>query len=282
MLHMGRRQPSTSRTHSAGASRSQAMLEFALALPVLLMLIFGIVDFALIFQAWLSVENIARQTVRLAVTGEYDPSFCPVIGPGGLAGCQGDTYLQEQDVARLETIRRDAGQWEVALFKSPTNNQSAKGYLHVTVCSNRDADHSGTPDFVYTQPVLGSSTYAACSPTEDAGGQGDNVYIFVDFNHPLITPFLSQIWPIIHLVSYRQGVVETFRTSRSIAQLDQGLQPPTQPHQPPVDTFTPAPPPGTPGSTLESGTETPHPDAAGSLRAYRQSGGGWDGHKLQQ
>ncbi len=144
MLHMGRRQPSTSRTHSAGASRSQAMLEFALALPVLLMLIFGIVDFALIFQAWLSVENIARQTVRLAVTGEYDPSFCPVIGPGGLAGCQGDTYLQEQDVARLETIRRDAGQWEVALFKSPTNNQSAKGYLHVTVCSNRDANHSGT------------------------------------------------------------------------------------------------------------------------------------------
>ena len=59
-----------------GKSRAQALVEFALALPVLLALVFGIIDFALIFQAWLSVENVARQTVRYAVTGEYNVENC--------------------------------------------------------------------------------------------------------------------------------------------------------------------------------------------------------------
>ena len=34
------------------ASHSQALLEFALALPILLMLLFGIIDLAALFQAW--------------------------------------------------------------------------------------------------------------------------------------------------------------------------------------------------------------------------------------
>ncbi len=68
--------PSKRKGSHGAASRSQALLEFALALPILLMLLFGIIDLAALFQAWLTVENIARQTVRYAVTGQYDPTFC--------------------------------------------------------------------------------------------------------------------------------------------------------------------------------------------------------------
>ncbi len=41
--------------HWAGAGRSQGMVEFALAAPVLLMLLFAVVDFSLLFSAWLLI-----------------------------------------------------------------------------------------------------------------------------------------------------------------------------------------------------------------------------------
>ena len=51
-------------------------MEFALILPVLLLMLFGIIEFARILQAWLSVENGARFGVRYAVTGEYNTTYC--------------------------------------------------------------------------------------------------------------------------------------------------------------------------------------------------------------
>lgn len=55
---------------------AQSFVEFALALPILLMLVFGIIEFGRLMQAWLALENGARFAVRYAVTGNYDPQFC--------------------------------------------------------------------------------------------------------------------------------------------------------------------------------------------------------------
>jgi len=57
-------------------SKAQGMLEFALALPVLLLMVFGIIEFGRLMQAWLALENGARFAVRYAVTGNYDPQYC--------------------------------------------------------------------------------------------------------------------------------------------------------------------------------------------------------------
>ena len=51
------------------------MVEFALTLPVLLLLIFGIIEFGRVLQAWLALENGARFAIRYAVTGNYNPSI---------------------------------------------------------------------------------------------------------------------------------------------------------------------------------------------------------------
>jgi len=40
--------------------RGQSMAEFALALPVTLILMFGIIEFGRIFQAWVTLQNSAR------------------------------------------------------------------------------------------------------------------------------------------------------------------------------------------------------------------------------
>ena len=55
-----------------GKKRGQGMLEFALVLPIVLLLIVGIIEFARIFEAWLVITNAARTGVRYATTGEYN------------------------------------------------------------------------------------------------------------------------------------------------------------------------------------------------------------------
>ena len=53
-------------------SRGQSMVEFALTLPVLLLKIMGIVEFARIMHAFLAVQNAARFAARYASSGEYN------------------------------------------------------------------------------------------------------------------------------------------------------------------------------------------------------------------
>ncbi|MRS04774.1 pilus assembly protein, partial [bacterium] len=55
---------------------AQSLVEFALTLPVLLLLVFGIIEFGRILQAWLALENGARFAIRYAVTGNYNPTYC--------------------------------------------------------------------------------------------------------------------------------------------------------------------------------------------------------------
>jgi len=56
--------------------KAQGLIEFALALPILLLLIFGIIEFGRLLQAWLALQNGARFGVRYAITGEYNPEYC--------------------------------------------------------------------------------------------------------------------------------------------------------------------------------------------------------------
>jgi Flp pilus assembly protein TadG len=57
--------PATPRPKREG----QSLVEFALVAPLILLLVFGIIDIARIIQAQVSVNNAARQAVRFAITG---------------------------------------------------------------------------------------------------------------------------------------------------------------------------------------------------------------------
>ena len=81
--------------------KGQAITEFALILPLLLLLIFGIIEFARLFQAYLVIVNSASFGVRYAVTGEYEPGYCTDMdGNGSL--CSGASENEEIDAARLD------------------------------------------------------------------------------------------------------------------------------------------------------------------------------------
>jgi len=50
----------------------QTLVEFALTLPLFLLLIFGTIEFGRLFQAWVTIQNSAREAARYATTGQWD------------------------------------------------------------------------------------------------------------------------------------------------------------------------------------------------------------------
>lgn len=59
--------------------KGQAMMELALVLPVLLLLLFGCVEFGSVFGAYLMVNNLARDGARYGVVGHTDPQITAQI-----------------------------------------------------------------------------------------------------------------------------------------------------------------------------------------------------------
>jgi len=216
--------------------RAQGTLEFAVAFPVFLLLVFVVIELARVFYAWATIENNARAAARYLSTGQYDEALC-------LSGCA-DPADREQ--ARLRAGLMRAREVLYGLLITTFGEQAGgpgsdqPGFYGVTICSSRAG-------FEFDPVTL------RCEPGNDAGGPGDRVVVVVRHNHMIITPFLRPIVAYIPLIARREIINERFRTVRLL-----GLPPqiPTVP-PPPTPTFTPAPT-NTPTPTVPP-TDTPTP-----------------------
>ncbi len=183
--------------------RGQGMVEFMLILPVMLIVLFVVIELARLLAAWLAVENGARFGVRYAVTGEFDPAYCAGF-PGGV--CDDPA---EVDAARIPSIKDAIRSGAVGILRDETMADGTPRFFLMTVCSNE-------PGYVYTEPDPGVPITSDCAPGEHPGAPGMPVVVAVNFDHPLIVPFLSTWWPQLRLVATREGIVERFRTSRVV------------------------------------------------------------------
>ncbi len=184
-------------------SPAQALVEFALILPILLLVLFTIIETARLLHAWVTVENGARFGVRYAVTGGYEDLYCAGF-TGGI--CNDQT---ERDAARIPSIRDAALSGAASVWRDPTAPDGTPGFLKITVCSNKTG-------VVYFPPDVSTSTSADCQPLEDAGGPGNRVSVTVDFDHPIISPLINTVLPKVRLSARREGIVEQFRVARVI------------------------------------------------------------------
>lgn len=55
------------------SEKGQSLVEFALVLPILALLLFGIVDFGRIFHAYLTIDHAGREAARAASVGKSKP-----------------------------------------------------------------------------------------------------------------------------------------------------------------------------------------------------------------
>jgi len=83
--------------------RGQVLVEFALLLPLFLMIVVGIIQFAIALNFWLDMQRIANQGARWAVVNEYPG--CPRTGPN-TPTCTPtlQNYLASQKVAQGENL----------------------------------------------------------------------------------------------------------------------------------------------------------------------------------
>jgi len=231
--------------------KGQGMVEFMLALPILLFVIFGIIEFARLTFAWMAVQNAARFGIRYAVTGEFDEVYCVQAGnilgadhinadvfggddqdcliPDGYPGIDArDKERELIDLARLYSIQGATSGGGAGLWIDPAvggdyfqyltihdevhiGQVSEDGFLNVTVCSNR-SNQFAVDYNNYQVPLCVDSIGSVLM--DDAGGPGDRVKVRVDHTHPLFLPILSNIWPSVSLNAERDGIVERFRVSR--------------------------------------------------------------------
>ncbi|MCL5046331.1 MAG: pilus assembly protein [Actinobacteria bacterium] len=63
----------------SGREKGQAMVEFALILPVLLLIIMGIMEFGRAYSAYLTIQNASREGARLGVTGTTDTEITAAV-----------------------------------------------------------------------------------------------------------------------------------------------------------------------------------------------------------
>lgn len=250
----------------------QGLVEFALILPVMLLVIFVIIELARVLHAWLAVENGARFGIRYAITSEYNPFYCDGntnnscidecdSNADGICTPDDSGYGLVQS-ARLRSIYDAAMAGSQTIMRDPTlADWSLPAYFEVTVCSlpNRAGVTEGTY-YTPSQPgaPLGTDWTSACSRGPAGmggnypGDEGERVWVTVNFNHPLITPLVTSALPMMRLTARRDGIVETFRTVRF---LGAGAFPTAIPFAP-TNTFTPSPPPTSTNTPLPSATPT--------------------------
>ena len=268
-------------SHIKTKGRGQAMVEFVLALPILLFVIFGIIEFARMVFAWMAVQNAARFGIRYAVTGEFNEIYC--IEAGNLLGgahvaadmdggdpqdCKiPETYTNADkadkerdliDLARLFSIQDATLGGGTGLWLRPNVSGNYEQYLglhneafiglpgetgfyHITICSNRSGQY--IMDYGNFSVPLCTDLIAGIL-MDDAGGPGDRVKVHVEHRHPLFLPILTNIWPSVTLNAERDGIVEKFRTSRSLGVSGPILSAPTWTQTPtitlsPTITYTP-------------------------------------------
>jgi len=243
--------------HFPSKKKGQAITEFIIALPVLLLLLFGIIEFGRLVFSWMAVQNAARFGMRYAVTGDFDESYCDEAAAAlggdystadmadGVSNCRvpdsygddaDDMEIDLVDWARLPSIRDAAQAGGAGLYidggiignylsylvshnSDDIGQPGIKGYYHVTICSTR----LESPPYEYDE-----SNYdiPLCLNQEDpdnkylmdnAGTPGERVRIVISYRHNMLLPFISSIWPDVPLDGRREGIVENYRNARIIS-----------------------------------------------------------------
>ncbi len=144
---------------------AQSMVEFAIALPILLLLVFGIVEFGRLLQAWLALENGARFGIRYAVTGEFNPQYCDEAA----AALSLTAVDPDHDCVVVAATGATNAQRELARDQTQLLQDWAR------MPSIRDAAMSGASGIAYDEAVSGNYLQYLATPgnTFNANYRGD-------------------------------------------------------------------------------------------------------------
>src|SRR4030066_1537237 len=109
--------------------RGQGIVEFTLVLPLILFILFFLIEMARLLHAYMAIENGARFGVRFAATGEFNPTYCSGF-PGGICDSR-----PEEDAARIPSIKEAARAGSTSVLRDESLTPGIPRLFIVTVCS---------------------------------------------------------------------------------------------------------------------------------------------------
>lgn len=233
----------------------QGLAEFALVLPILLLIIFLIIEAALIIQGYLAVEHAAREAVRWAITYQpiqgyqLDGNVCtdfsadpPFLFTDAGYNCDPDEDTDEYNARRVALIK------EIALDRAAglRINWNALGMTETEFQANFNE-----PGFFGVR-VWGFPAFEQPEQQDHPSIPGLPVRVQVVHNVEVLDPFFRLIAPHVRVEAHAEMINEGI-------QVGFGNVPPPTFNPPP--TFVITPPEGVPTETTEPGvpTETPEP-----------------------
>ena len=184
--------------------KGQALAELALVLPILLMVVFGMIEMARLVQTYLAVQHAAREGARYAVVGLPAQEACawssfdgydiyPRDGVCTARKGDGDICRTEYSEFRTDAIKEQAKEAAIGLPWDPSVTEpTAPRHLGVMV--------QGQPSFY-------DDTMQDCP-----GVPGARVRVMVFFNLPVITPILSGALPTVRVSASTEMINEGFQT----------------------------------------------------------------------
>jgi len=193
----------------------QALVEFAVALPLLLFIILGMIEVARWFQAYLAVQYAAREAARYAVTGKppmYGDDSCEETGKP----VTGDQY----------SLPSDYDQCRVDWIKHVARELARQGLLL------NDAVTDITKPYYLGTLVRGSLSFSAPPVYDYPGVARTKIEVTVVYNHPVTNPMLSGLMPTIRTVGVSQMVNEPWAGGGA----DKPPEVPPAPPLPPLET----------------------------------------------
>jgi hypothetical protein len=182
------------RKHDGKSKMGQSLVEFALALPILLFILLGLLEATRWFHAYLAVQYASREAARFAVTGNP-----PKLTSDGSGSCEelghpvtGDPYTLpvEYEQCRVDYIKDVGVQLsKLGVLSDPAQADITKaGYLGVL--------------------VRGAPTIGASAQEDHPGVARGRVEVRVVYNHPVNNPFFSTLLPTIRVVGTTELINE--------------------------------------------------------------------------
>jgi Flp pilus assembly protein TadG len=192
-----------SRPNNSGGARSsqrgQGLVEFAIVMPVFLLLLTGMLEFGLAFSDRLTMGNATREGARIG----------GALATGNSAPCSGDPAgVDKTIIASLQNILKSGGSDvdlsrinSIRIFKATTSGAQVGGNVNVwtyTPGAGPDADPGTGTEILDFSPS--STGWPACTRSNGAASP-DSIGVSIDYQYQLKTPLAG----VIGLLGGSQG-----------------------------------------------------------------------------
>lgn len=179
------------------SQRSQSMTEFAIVSPLLLLLVFGVIDFGRALYIYGTLVQAANEGVRVAIRASSPlPSDSDV---------QTAAATQAQSLYLANPCPN--GPLPPTTGGSAQNPPSAQGWIFITE-PNPPSTVESSPTWDAPGGQAPAAGTASCSAVNSQSSGTYPLQVTVRYTYPFFTPLLEQLVPTIELQSYATEYTE--------------------------------------------------------------------------